>query len=96
MNEIGYEERKAVYKDAIADYGIHAQSWMVIEEMSELSKELCKMQRGKGSVEDLADEIADVTIMLEQLRLMYDINDTVCRHMDYKIRRLRSRLDGTL
>lgn len=94
MNEIGYEDRKKVYEEAIAKYGVQAQSWMVIEEMSELAKELCKMQRGKGSIEDLADEIADATIMLEQLRLMYGINDVVCQHMDYKVSRLRNRLEG--
>ena len=91
-NKISYDQRVDVYNTAIERYGIPAQSWMVIEEMSELAKELCKMQRGQGDVDALADEIADVTIMLEQLRIMYDVNVLVCEHMDMKVNRLRSRL----
>ena len=33
-----------------------------------------------------------MTIMLEQLRLIYGLNDAVCDHMDKKIARLKSRL----
>ena len=91
-SKITYEQRVDVYNTAIERYGVPAQSWMVIEEMSELAKELCKMQRGQGDVDALADEIADVTIMLEQLRLMYDVNTLVCKHMDMKVNRLCSRL----
>ena len=65
---------------------------MAVEEMSELTKEICKIWRGKIDREALADEIADVTSMLEQLRLIYNVNDAVCAHMDKKIRRLKGRL----
>ncbi len=92
MNKIGYEERKAVYVSAIEKWGIDAQSCMAIEEMSELTKEICKIRRGKNDPDALADEIADVTIMLEQLRLMFGMNELVCQHMDAKIARLKSRL----
>lgn len=92
MNKINYDERKATYRVAIRKYGVDAQVLMAIEEMSELIKEICKIPRGKKDLEALADEIADVTIMLEQLRLIYDLNDTVCEHMDMKIRRLQERL----
>ena len=37
------------------------------EEMSELQKELCKHDRGKDNREAIAEEIADVQIMLEQM-----------------------------
>lgn len=94
MNEIDYERRKAVYAEAVERYGVEAQCLMVVEEMSELTKEICKISRGKIDLEGLADEIADVTIMLEQLRIMYDLNDAVCEHMDMKVRRLCKRLHG--
>ena len=83
MTNISYEERKAVYETAIETWGMESQVWMVIEEMSEL----------KNDPDALADEIADVTIMLEQLRLMFDLNGLVCQHMDFKIARLRKRLE---
>lgn len=92
MNSVTYEERRATYEVALQRWGEQAQTMMAIEEMSELTKEICKIGRGKADMEALADEIADVTIMLEQLRLIYDINDAVCRHMDMKVLRLQGRL----
>lgn len=92
MNKVTYEERKAVYEKALHTWGSKAQTMMAIEEMSELTKALCKNFRGNPNDEDIADEIADVTIMLEQLRLIYGLNDLVCEHMDMKILRLQGRL----
>lgn len=94
MNNIGYEERRNIYHTAIEKWGMEAQCWMVIEEMSELQKELCKIRRGKDDPDALADEIADVAIMLEQLELMFGLSDLVCKHMDRKIVRLKERLSG--
>lgn len=88
-----YTERKRVYEEAIDRWGIPAQLQMVIEEMSELTKELCKNFRGANNLDKIADECADVTIMLEQLRLIFNINDDVCRHMDQKVARLKERLE---
>lgn len=92
MNKIDYDQRKAIYQDAIAAFGAENQEKMVIEEMSELTKEICKHWRGRDNLDAVADEIADVTIMLEQLRLIYNLNDAVCVHMDKKILRLQERI----
>lgn len=92
MNKISYDERKTIYKKALLTWGSKAQTMMAIEEMSELTKAICKNFRGNPNDEDIADEIADVTIMLEQLRLIYGLNDLVCEHMDMKILRLKERL----
>ena len=92
MNTVTYEERKAVYQAAYEKWGENSQVMMAIEEMSELTKEICKVYRGLGDINNLAEEIADVTIMMEQLRLIYNINDDVCEQMDIKIRRLQDRL----
>lgn len=93
MNKITYEDRKSVYAKALSTWGMEAQAFMAIEEMAELTKELCKLRRGGDARNGLADEIADVTIMLEQLREMFGINDFVCARMDYKIERLAKRLE---
>lgn len=92
MNKIDYDMRKAVYQDAIATYGAENQEKMVIEEMSELAKEICKHWRGRDNLDAIASEIADVKIMLEQLCLIYNLNDAVCDQMDKKILRLSDRL----
>ena len=96
MNKINYEDRKKVYQAALNKWGVDLQTMMAVEEMSELTKEICKIKRGKMDMNALADEIADVTIMLEQLREIYGLNDAVCDHMDAKILRLQSRVGGAL
>ena len=96
MNKINYEDRKKVYHAALRKWGVGLQTMMAVEEMSELTKEICKIKRGKIDLDALADEIADVTIMLEQLREIYGLNDAVCDHMDAKILRLQSRVGGAL
>lgn len=33
------------------------------------------------------------TIMLEQLRIIFDVNEKVCGYMDQKVQRLRGKLE---
>lgn len=40
----------------------------------------------------IIEEVADATIMLEQLRLIFGINEEVCEAMDAKIERLKERI----
>lgn len=90
---IPYEVRKAVYDDAITHYGKESQIMMAVEEMAELTKELAKAFRPDGTTrEKLTDEIADVTIMMEQLRLVFDMNAEVQDRIDYKVQRLAQRV----
>ena len=92
MNQIPYEIRRKVYARALAVNGLNAQLVVAVEELSELQKEICKLLRGKGIAAHLAEEIADATIMLEQLRLFLDVNDEVCRQMDAKVNRLAEKV----
>ena len=59
---------------AIAKYGKDAQMKMVLEEMSELQKEICKLWRGKDNRDAIAEEVADVEIMLNQLHVIFGDN----------------------
>lgn len=92
MSQMDYEDRKAVYESALSAWGVIMQSIVAIEELAELIKEVCKELRGQGNVYNMAEEAADVSIMLEQLRMMYDLDDAVALHMDRKIQRLQERL----
>lgn len=67
---------KTYYKDYqtfIDRYGINSQLLMCIEEMSELTKELCKFNRYKDTdkepqiLNNIKEEIADVLNMTEEL-----------------------------
>lgn len=95
MNKISYEERLAVYTNALIAFGEERQCVVAIEELSECAKEICKVIRGKGDREHLAEEIADATIMLEQMRYYFGINEEVCEWMDSKIKRLDKKLGTT-
>ena len=66
-----------IYCEALNKWGAEAQTLMVFEEMSELQKELCKHARGKDNREAIAEEIADVQIMLEQMMILHDCEDLV-------------------
>lgn len=97
QNSISYEERRRVYERTIDTWGTEAQAMMAVEEMSELTKAICKLYRADAKdipekLRDMAEEVADVTIMCEQLRIMFDMNEDVRRFMDEKVTRLAERL----
>ena len=79
-------------KAALNLYGPEAQTLMVFEEMSELQKELCKHARGRDNREKIAEEIADVLIMLDQMMILHDCESLVTRFRDLKIERLEQRI----
>lgn len=91
MHALSLEERE-VFLTAIEKWGAEAQIMMVFEEMSELQKELCKNYRGNTNVESIADEVADVEIMLAQLKIIFGIESSVRKHRKAKIDRLMNRL----
>lgn len=86
-------EKREILKRAIDTFGYPAQMHMVIEEMSELTKEICKVFRGDGKVDHLAEEIADVYITVEQLCIMFDLHNLVEEYESHKLERLEKRLD---
>lgn len=85
--------RKKVYEDALIRFGSHNQFVVAIEELSELQKEICKFFRHEGKAEDLVEEVADVSIMLEQIIFIFDIEDDVKKVMEEKIQRLKRRIE---
>ena len=93
-SSISAAEAAEIYRAAIQRWGIRAQIMMVYEEMAELQKELCKNGRGKNNIEQIADEVADVEIMLAQLKIIFNIQDLVEQHRAFKLARLRSRIEG--
>lgn len=81
--------------DALEHYGNGPQVDMAIEEMSELTKELLKDRRGKENRSDIVMEMADVYIMLEQLKFIFGIDETELKvNAELKIQRLKNRIGG--
>lgn len=91
------EQREGIMQRAIATYGKNCQMDVAIEEMSELIKALCKIKRADigaercAAVENAVEEIADVQIMLDQLRLILGC-DTTAIEVE-KLERLKGRID---
>lgn len=83
---------KELYRLALFTYGAQAQTMMVMEEMAELQKELCKHARGKENRAQIAEEIADVQIMLEQMELLHGCAGLVAGFKAQKLDRLEKRL----
>lgn len=78
-----------VYLEAIKTFGALPQMVIAIEECSELQKEITKIIRKKGDLTNLAEEIADVEIMLEQLKLIFTLHGKVLEQKGEKIERLK-------
>lgn len=90
-------ERWEILNLAVATYGPEAQLKMMIEEMSELTKAICKLWRTRpGSPEvfeaeqNILEEAADVQIMLDQIRIIFGDTEEI---EGKKVARLLSRLD---
>lgn len=88
------EAERLTFQSALSTWGQEAQITMVFEEMSELQKELCKHLRGKDTTQGIAEEIADVEIMLCQMKLLFGIEHLVEERRGEKVTRLLERLEG--
>lgn len=73
---------------AIAVFGREMQQIVAMEELGELIQEISKQLRGKGDPEHMAEEIADVRIMLDQLVIMNDLFKKVDEYREAKTSRL--------
>lgn len=60
-----------------------------------MQKELCKAARGKQNAAQIAEEIADVEIMLEQMKILHQCAATVAEQKARKLARLAERLKNT-
>lgn len=77
----------------IKKYGKIIQTFVAIEEMSELMKELSKNMRGEKNHDALVEEVADVYIMLDQIMTMYKLTyEEVTEMMWEKLKRTEERL----
>lgn len=86
-------KKKDVYNKVKQVYGIDAQVTKAVEELAELQKELCKFILDDGNMEHITEEMADVEIMIEQLKLIFGNKREVKVVKKAKIQRLNDRLD---
>lgn len=76
LNKIFDKHKVEVLKKAVDCFGSANQLIIAVEELAELQKEITKYQRGKRSPACMAEEIADVLIIIRQLMIIYpDVTD---------------------
>ena len=80
-----------VYEKAIEKWGKPAQILVFIEEMAELTKALCKHLNNRGDINNIYEEIADVSIMLNQMYEIFDCEE-ILKYFNFKMERIKKRL----
>lgn len=83
-----------LYLKALYTFGVGAQTTIAMEELAEASAALSQVLRGRISSQEVASEIADAQIMLEQMQISYGIADCEVEAVrQQKLERLARRLE---
>ena len=84
-NILEEKENKRILEDLVNTYHIQ-QIYVAIEELSELQKEICKALRNQDNTnyDNLVEELADVEIMLEQIKIYFEISKSEIELMKKK------------
>jgi NTP pyrophosphatase (non-canonical NTP hydrolase) len=88
-------KREAELKEIIAHHGKPAQLIQAIQELAELQIELTNALHNKRNPEKIADEMADVLNMIEQLKIILANETTVSARQDFKIDRELERIKSS-
>lgn len=91
VNEEHAKEQTILHR-ALRVYGAEPQIRQLGEECTELATEVFHHMRGRNNMDDLAAEIADVEIMLDQMRLFLPVG-IIDLWRSLKLARLNKRLD---
>lgn len=83
-------------------YGIETQCRQTIEEMAELTQAITKFWRYSGTdanklhslTAHIAEELADVEIMIEQLKILFDVRNEVSETKTGKLLRQLERIEN--
>lgn len=87
---------ETILKEAIERWGYLPQLDMVVEECAELIKAIQKSKRPsddtKSVRDNIVDEIADVTILMSQCKIIFG-EKAIQERIDFKMKRLKERLN---
>ena len=82
-----------LYNRVLNTFGVVNQTFMLVEECAELLNAVAKMKRGRAKKEDIITELADVSIMVEQLAFFYGWDDYK-NEKQRKLTRLEDRINS--
>lgn len=88
---------EVILHNAIDFYGSSVQELKAMEELSELIRAIaramtCDVEERDTALENLAEEMADVEIMLEQLKIINNNRDKIKTWRYIKLGRLRTKM----
>ena len=87
-------QKNALVK-ALEKFGSISELIITVEELSELQKEVTKQLRNEGKMENLVEEMADVYIVMEYLKMIFAItDDDINKEVEKKLNRLENRLNS--
>lgn len=78
----------------IEHYGINNQQRKLQEEVFELQEAITKFENGIGDIKQVVEELVDVTVLLDQFRVFYEIyQDEESEMYDFKVNRQLERIE---
>lgn len=80
--------KETIYNRLINKFGNENQIVIAIEEMAELQKELTKLLRGNSNLKAISEEITDVEIMIEQLKIIFGNSRDIAKMKNIKLHRV--------
>lgn len=91
------QEQKKTIERNLEMHGVEYQLLVCFEELSELTKAITKAERYPGDISrvgDVAEELADVSICIETIKMIYGISDeNLKEEVGRKINRLERMMD---
>ena len=86
---------KDILSKAIEKWGVNKNLWVFVEEVSELIKEISKAVRHKPDSKKIAEEVADVEIAIELVKIIFNLEQKQIEEIKrIKLDRLKRRLEA--
>lgn len=91
------KEQKLKAMHILYRYGAKPQMLKCCEELSELETAILKhLNKDKNNTEEVLDEMADVYVMLEQMKSVFPFGENVLEdRIEYKLNRQLERIEGS-
>lgn len=87
------EERRLIISESVKQQRYDIKCAVIMEELAELTQQVSKQLRNTGDSYDLVEEMADVYICLEFLKLIFDVDpDMLQKAIDVKLKREAERI----
>ena len=97
LKEMDELEKSKIYTQCVSLWGIYPQMMMIVEEFAELLVAISKYDRAQANADDIAGELADTRIMMNQLMHIIGITESQVKEKEIeKMDRLKERIEKDL